>query len=670
MKRIKLLFLVMGLILATFSAQATIYDEESGLNYNIFDDGTAEVAPSPTYDGDNIKELEIPAEITYDGKSYKVTKIGNKAFSPINYQLPKVSGGANITTIGANAFKGLTSLTTVDLSGTVTSIGEHAFDGCTGLSGIGSLLDKVTEIGDCAFQDCEYLDGENINLNGAITYIGDYAFNNCTTQGESYLSMHFNNLTNASIGYAAFSKCLGLNTINGTVSSIGTGAFAECERLSSIGTVLDNVTEIPSAVFYGCTGLYVSLTLNSAITSIGSQAFAYCPNLELHITNLSNATIGESAFEDCFQLKDITGTVSSIGSKAFWGCDGLEKATIYNTTPPTVGTDPFYMCYDAVFYVLPNALESYKAAEVWKDLDVQAITPTAVAKPSEIADRGVYAINFGLEGVKALNGVLYARTTETTENISTPAKGHTGFDSYEDGYHLDDFLQRDWLAIGGIGSSDYENMLLPTGFSTYYDGSTLTALDSPEPDSPTSIALNVYAAANVFYGQYSNMGENFMANNYKPFFVKPKLNEVASFIGAVNDNLELLGSGVCGSLDGHGVKVEGIELTPTSKYIQFDGVLVEDTDATGGVKIIGYGEVISTPTAVEAVKAADDVKIFAADGAVSIVPQADCRVEIYDTAGRRAATANAAAGGLTSVPLVRGYYIVRAAGTSRAVAVQ
>ena len=666
MKRIKLLFLVMGLFLATFSAQATIYDEKSFLNYNIFDDGTAEVAPSPTYDGDNITELVIPAEITYNGKSYKVTKIGDSAFSPIYYQLPKVSGGANITTIGANAFKGLTSLTTVNLSGTVTSIGEHAFDGCTGLSRINSLLDNVTKIGDYAFQNCKYLDGEGIYLKGAITYIGDFAFNECATQGGSYLNMHFDNLSNASIGNGAFGKCLGLNTINGTVSSIGYGAFAECERLSSIGTVLDNVTEIPSAVFYGCTGLEGSLTLNSAITNIGSQAFERCLNLELHITNLSDATIGESAFEDCLKLIDITGTVSSIGSKAFYGCQW--QATIYNTIPPTVEYT-FADCSDAVFYVLPNALESYKAADVWKGLNVQAITPTAAAKPSEIAGRGVYAINFGLEGVKALDRVLYARTTETTENPSSPAEGHTGFDSYEDGYHLANFVQRDWLAIGVIGSSNYENVLLPRGFSTYFDGATLTSLDAPEPGSSVSVALNVYAAANVFYGQYSNMGENFMANNYKPFFVKPKLNEVATFVGSVNDDLELLGSGVCGNLNGHGVKVEGIELTPTSNYIQFDGVLVEDATATGGVKIIGYGEV-STPTAVEAVKATNDVKVYAANGAVSIVPQADCRVEIYDTAGRLAATANAVAGGRTSVPMARGFYIVRAAGTSRAVVVQ
>ena len=656
----------MGLFLATFSAQATIYDGESLLNYNIFDDGTAEVAPSPTYDGDHIKELVIPAEITYNGKSYKVTKIGDSAFSPINYQLPKVSGGANITTIGANAFKGLTSLTTVNLSGTVTSIGEHAFDGCTGLRVINLLLDNVTKIGDYAFQNCEYLDGECICLKGAITYIGDFAFNECATQGKSSLNMHFDNLSNASIGKGAFGKCLGLNTINGTVSSIGNGAFAECVRLSSIGTVLDNVTEIPSAVFYGCTGLEGSLTLNSAITNIGSQAFERCLNLELHITNLSDATIGESAFEDCFKLIDITGTVKSIGSKAFYGCQW--QATIYNTIPPTVEYT-FADCSDAVFYVLPNALESYKAADVWKGLNVQAITPTAAAKPSEIAGRGVYAINFGLEGVKAIDSVLYARTTETSENSSSPAEGHTGFDSYEDGYRLANFVQRDWLAIGVIGSSNYENVLLPRGFSTYFDGATLTSLDAPEPGSSVSVALNVYVAANVFYGQYSNMGENFMANNYKPFFVKPKLNEVATFVGSVNDDLELLGSGVCGNLNGHGVKVEGIELTPTSNYIQFDGVLVEDATATGGVKIIGYGEV-STPTAVEAVKATNDVKVYAANGAVSIVPQADCRVEIYDTAGRLAATANAVAGGRTSVPMARGFYIVRAAGTSRAVVVQ
>lgn len=40
------------------------------------------------------------------------------------------------------------------------------------------------------------------------------------------------------------------------------------------------------------------------------------------------------------------------------------------------------------------------------------------------------------------------------------------------------------------------------------------------------------------------------------------------------------------------------------------------------------------------------------------------------TAGRIAATANAVAGGRTSVPMARGFYIVRAAGTSRAVVVQ
>lgn len=106
MKRIKLLFLVMGLFLATFSAQATIYDGESLLNYNIFDDGTAEVAPSPTYDGDNITELVIPAEITYNGKSYKVTKIGDRAFSPINYQFPKVSGGATLPQLEPMRLKG------------------------------------------------------------------------------------------------------------------------------------------------------------------------------------------------------------------------------------------------------------------------------------------------------------------------------------------------------------------------------------------------------------------------------------------------------------------------------------------------------------------------------------------------------------------------------------
>ena len=63
------------------------------------------------------------------GVTYKVTSIAKKAFKN-NKKLKKVTIGANITTIGANAFAGCKNLKTVDIkSKKLKSVGKNAFKG-------------------------------------------------------------------------------------------------------------------------------------------------------------------------------------------------------------------------------------------------------------------------------------------------------------------------------------------------------------------------------------------------------------------------------------------------------------------------------------------------------------------------------------------------------------
>ena len=84
----------------------------------------------------------------------------------------------SVTSIGNNAFRACSSLTSTNIPDGVTSIGEHAFNGC-------SLLEKVTissqsaltSIGDLAFWGCSSL--TSINIPDGVTSIGRSAFCIC-----------------------------------------------------------------------------------------------------------------------------------------------------------------------------------------------------------------------------------------------------------------------------------------------------------------------------------------------------------------------------------------------------------------------------------------------------------------------------------------------------------
>lgn len=119
------------------------------LYYNLYDDLTAEVQRSDSYK--NFSDaLTIPETVDYDSQTYRVTSIGDFAFSgctgltsPVYNEhvfayLPPSYRGAyaipkGISQIGDRAFLGCTGLTSVTIPNSVTSIGDRAFEGCTNL---------------------------------------------------------------------------------------------------------------------------------------------------------------------------------------------------------------------------------------------------------------------------------------------------------------------------------------------------------------------------------------------------------------------------------------------------------------------------------------------------------------------------------------------------------
>ena len=297
-----------------------------------------------------------------------------------------------------------------------------------------------------------------------------------------------------------------------------------------------------------------------------------------------------------------------------------------------------------------------------------------------------YKVNVVLQGVKANDGVLYARTSAESAAPSKPTAEHIahGYDSYEDINKLDNYDQRDWVVINGLGS-EYEGKEVETGFIASYDGETLTSVaGTPAPGSQVDVELNTFGVANVFYGNYKNTESlgwvDGDGNPYKPFFVKAKVNEVANFVGKVTKDtneeggsFRLVGSGKCGVFEGKGVLLEaadGVALSESGDdYKEFKGVLVAETNNTLAqydVKIVALSAP-TTPTGVAALKADGKATVYGTEGAV-VVNGADGKVMIFDAMGRMVKNVNVE--GAATVAMPAGYYIVRTAGTAAKVMVK
>ena len=75
------------------------------------------------------KTITIPSKVTYQGVTYKVTAVSANACNGMK-KLTKVTIGANVKTIGKNAFKNCKKLKTLKIkSSKLKSVGKNAFKG-------------------------------------------------------------------------------------------------------------------------------------------------------------------------------------------------------------------------------------------------------------------------------------------------------------------------------------------------------------------------------------------------------------------------------------------------------------------------------------------------------------------------------------------------------------
>ena len=121
MKHLNITMLLLVLLsMMDIKVNASIID---GINYSINDKNkTASVVKSSSYTG----HISIPESIEYNGEKYDVTSIGVDAFKDCS-GLTSLTIPSSVTTIGKDAFYRCSGLTSLTILSGVTSLGEGAF---------------------------------------------------------------------------------------------------------------------------------------------------------------------------------------------------------------------------------------------------------------------------------------------------------------------------------------------------------------------------------------------------------------------------------------------------------------------------------------------------------------------------------------------------------------
>lgn len=273
--------------------------------------------------------------------------IKDNAFTNAKW-LTEITIGPGVTSIGKNAFKACTNLSTVNFQGnTLTTIDDDAFYGCSALQVI-SLPSSMTTIGTRAFRDSKLT---SINIPAECTTLGSSIFENCTA------------LTTATFA------------TNATMTSLPDNIFKGCNNLISV-TIPEVVAAIGDGAFQGCSKLPAP-PISTALITIGKNAFNGCTGIfDLVLSEKGSlATIGESAFRGCnkITMASLPATIDIIGNNAFSGCTALTDIYIYRTTvPTTIFTETFGGRQSEMKLHVENetAKTAYEKAPIWTDFDI------------------------------------------------------------------------------------------------------------------------------------------------------------------------------------------------------------------------------------------------------------------------------------------------------------
>jgi len=245
-----------------------------------------------------------------------------------------------VTSIGPEAFKDYTNLTSITIPDSVTRIVVAPFVDCINLAEINVAANNPnysSEQGVLYNKNKTTLyryppkkTGNTFNIPKSVTNINLYAFAYCTNLTSITIP---NGVTD--IDWGVFAECTSLTniTIPKGVTVIVDFTFTGCTSLTSV-TIPNTVTYICDFAFSDCTSL-TSITIPDSVTAIAACTFSNCTSLTSIIIPNSVESIDQGAFEDCTILTSITlpDSVTYIRQEAFKNCTSLTSVTIQGKIP-------------------------------------------------------------------------------------------------------------------------------------------------------------------------------------------------------------------------------------------------------------------------------------------------------------------------------------------------
>lgn len=411
--------------------------------------------------------VEIPASITFSGKEYLVTAIGNSAFAKAR-GITGVIIPNTVKKIDINAFDYCTSLSSLILPATVEEVGTDAFYGCVGLKEL-RIEDGTT----------------SLKLNATYsTSGGSGTFAQCPLE-KLYMGRNIEYPTVSSspfigypdrYGYSAFydryNSRLKSVVIGPKVTALPQYLFYNCRNLVNVEILSQNITKILEYTFYKTA--ISQIKLPDSVTLISFYAFAENSHLQSIGLGSSLATIDGYAFQNTGLVNvSFPNTLTSIGMKAFYATQLTEIILPKHLT--SLGTDAFSACAevtkvhmgDMLTAIPDNCFSSCsKLSKIHFGNKVATIGSRAFASCTSLSNLSLPASIVGVESKAFANctGLKELWLEDGTNALQLLPS----FDDYK-GAFADSPLEEVYIGRNIIDlSSEYPNNPLGYGYSPFY----------------------------------------------------------------------------------------------------------------------------------------------------------------------------------------------------------
>ena len=225
----------------------------------------------------------IPGDVSYDGKNYRVTEIGNSAF--LSCQLTSVVISDNIEIIAKDAFNRCTNLSSIGWgqAGKLKEIAQNAFSNCAFETV--TIPDGVKTLWN-SFNFCRNL--QVVTIPASVEEIKSHCFVGCSA------------LTAVHVDPANPNYCAEDGLLFDKQKTILLAYPLACQNKRFI--LPESVTKIGDLVFYEAGEYPQTVILHAGVTNIGYQSFFFSQLDTLISYSVVPPTIDTETFKECYAV--------------------------------------------------------------------------------------------------------------------------------------------------------------------------------------------------------------------------------------------------------------------------------------------------------------------------------------------------------------------------------